>query len=722
MPPNAMHQMVPVPEAIRIVLQETARLLLLLREDDEEIATHDFARLHGRVVQHSVRMREPGYPPYAASVMDGYAISSSSSSSSIEGEETSDSWTHCIVGKVHAGDEKPAQEYPERPKVNLPVAYYVTTGALIPENCDCVIPIEEVLSISDDQTRIRLSFLNMAANKWIRAPGSDIAAGTILVEAGSILDPIALGRVLQSGASTVRVRRRVTVGVVSTGNELWQRQDSVRPDAAAAAAAQPADDWWASLDPGKIPDVNRPVLLSLLSSIPNVDIVDLGMVSDNATETDGEAMELEQVLRAALDTCSVIVTTGGISQGASDFVEHVLVDRLGGQLHFGRLHMKPGKPTTFVTIAAAAHQSSTTTTTSPQPRLVFALPGNPVSAIVCTHLLVRPCLNLLIHGSTAPLADIPATNNVLLEQAIQQTVQHAPVHSEVMAELTHDIKLDFERPEYHRVVMVEPASSSANEPVRVASTGVQQSSRLLSLRDAHGLLVLPQATDQHPIATAGESFTLLQCLDPESVRRPLSLPVEASKHLKRIRKPPPPLSVGVVLIAPDHPADQTLSTRVEAALNGSKPGSATVQSVRIYSDLVDRFYGSITEDNVDVLVVACLKLPGSFRHYVKLANLMRRNLSKVANAMALLARRGAADQDSATAIFEVVIGYRTQGKGSIVILVPEEGLDSALSNIHGLLRHALQIARNGSGHDHKEPSTTSSAIESSSPPEHPPQQ
>jgi MoeA C-terminal region (domain IV) len=279
--------------------------------------------------------------------------------------------------------------------------------------------------------------------------------------------------------------------------------------------------------------------------------------------------------------------------------------------------------------------------------------------------------------------------------------------------------LDVERPEYHRVVLVEPASSSDNEPVKVASTGVQQSSRLLSLRDAHGLLVLPQATDQHPIASAGESYILLQCLDPESVSRPFSLSVTASKHLKRVKKPP--LSVGVVLIAPDHPTDPTLSTRVETALGGSKPGSASVQSVRIYSDLVDRFYGSITEDSVDVLVVACLKLPGSFRHYVKLANLMRRNLSKVANAMALLARRGAADQDSATAIFEVVIGYRPQGKGSIVILVPEEGLDSALSNIHGLLRHALQIARNGSGHDPKQQSATSSAMESTSQPERPPQ-
>jgi hypothetical protein len=97
-------------------------------------------------------------------------------------------------------------------------------------------------------------------------------------------------------------------------------------------------------------------------------------------------------------------------------------------------------------------------------------------------------------------------------------------------------------------------------------------------------------------------------------------------------------------------------------------------------------------------------------------------LSKVANAMAMLARRGAADQDSATAIFEVVIGYRTQGQGSIVILVPEEGLDSALSNIHGLLRHALQIARDGGSDDRKQPSATSSAIESSGPPEHPPQQ
>lgn len=98
-----------------------------------------------------------------------------------------------------------------------------------------------------------------------------------------------------------------------------------------------------SSQPGKIPDVNRPILLNLLSSFGrHCQPLDLG------TERDDDVESMTATILRALDVCDVIITTGGISMGETDIVEHVLVERCGGTLHFGRMNMKPG--TTIVTI------------------------------------------------------------------------------------------------------------------------------------------------------------------------------------------------------------------------------------------------------------------------------------------------------------------------------------------------------------------------------------
>jgi molybdopterin molybdotransferase len=650
---ESVHPMVAVPDAIRIVLTETCRVLIQQTSEDqytEDVSPHgSFQKLGGRVLAHNVVMREPGYPPYTASIMDGFAVHSTTDTTNTTTTVGSD-WTHVVKDKVYAGDAPGSASRVNTPassELLLPAAYYVTTGAVIPAGCDCVVPIEDVI-VSKDQSHVKIPpVAQLVPHKWIRAPGCDIAAGSTVLQAGSVLDPIALGLLLQSGVTSVRVRRTITVGVLSTGSELLSSDPSC------------TQDWWKDLAHGAIPDVNRPILLSLLSAIPNINVVDLGMVRDDNVD----AM-VERIQSAAKD-CDVILTTGGISMGETDIVEHVLVERLQGRLHFGRLHMKPGKPTTFVTV---------------QNRLVFAMPGNPVSAVVCTQLLVTPCLQLLTNGADTAAADTHSTANVV--EQIDRMVDNAQVHAEVQAELTHDVRLDPERPEYHRVTI-----NRSNGAVNVTSTGVQQSSRLMSLRGAQGLLVLPQATAEHPIAKAGETYTLLISATTDRVL------VRDSKHLKGAKKPMEVLKIGIVQIAPEDAVKNDLAARVEKALSGSKSGSVSVTSSRTYSGPVDRFYNSIEEDDVDILVAACPKVPGSFRCHVKLASLLRQNLSKVADAMALQARQGAASQYPTAALFEVVIGYRPDGKGSIVILLPEEGLDEGLGNVRGLLKHALQTAR-----------------------------
>ena len=132
------------------------------------------------------------------------------------------------------------------------------------------------------------------------------------------MDSVALGLLKQSGAESIQIKRPIVVGVMSTGNEL--------------ILGTPQDNT-----PGKIPDVNRPILLSLLSSFGNCEVVDLGM------ERDDDVKAMARTIDSALQKCDVIITTGGISMGKSNIVAQVLVNHCGGKLHFGRMHMKPGR-------------------------------------------------------------------------------------------------------------------------------------------------------------------------------------------------------------------------------------------------------------------------------------------------------------------------------------------------------------------------------------------
>jgi molybdopterin biosynthesis enzyme len=320
------HPMVPVPDAIRVVLRETARVLLTPKAKPEPSfrisSDAPSSEIFGKVLDEDVRMEEPGYPSYNASIMDGYALRTSDYASSNRPPSDSSentSWTHSVVDKVYAGDEQ-GPKSADGGTGGLPSAYYITTGAVIPETYDCVVPIEECL-VSEDRQNIKIQpSAATEPNKWIRPIGCDIPAGSVVLPRGHEMDPVALGLLKQSGAPSISVKRRLVVGILSTGNELilGSKDDATQP--------------------GKIPDVNRPILLNLLSTFGNYcDPLDLG------NERDDNVQAMARTIDGALEKCDVIITTGGISMGETDIMEHVLVEHCGGTLHFGRMHMKPGK-------------------------------------------------------------------------------------------------------------------------------------------------------------------------------------------------------------------------------------------------------------------------------------------------------------------------------------------------------------------------------------------
>jgi molybdopterin molybdotransferase len=692
------HPMTPVPDAIRIGLRETAKILLATgrRRRQWSLTPWNPSQWMGLALAEDVIQAAPGYPPYRASIMDGYAV------------QFKEATTYILAGKSLTGQQSWGKAEEDN---GSNTAIYVTTGAMVPDEYDTVIPVEDcrVQQLNDSPQLSVLSSFSRPAHGWIREAGSDIPAGTVVLPAGHVLDPVALGLLLQSGVSTMTVQSPVTVGVMSTGNELQPESGSV-PDESI----------------GLIPDVNRPMLLSLLASWSAsdsicVNSVDLGMVRDEAKQDESTTDSIRQACR----TCDVIITTGGISVGETDRIEAILT-RLGN-LHFGRLHMKPGKPTTLVTIPASGDVS---------PTLVWAMPGNPVSAYTCTQLLVRPCLYLLYHGMAAAPSHFDQHST---DEAVERVVAQAVVHTEISVRLAHDIKLDPERPEYHRVTLQPNSESDSSIRFIARSTGVQQSSRLLSIRDAEALLVLPQAHIQPrniSVAKAGEECFPCLLLQGFGSKSPFSRfcpsppRVVNSIHMNSTKRASKQLRVNILNVTAASRKeslefeDVTIRERVLKALSGSKSGS-------VVAPIPSRtfFYADGAQDKdglckamsdaaghelvgtgmIDLLVILFHQYPGSLAHHAELATMLRKQLSKVAESLALQARRGAGAQAPASVLTETVAGFLPlQGSadcpsqapagptccdGTIVIALPEEGLDEGLGNVRGLLKHALKVAR-----------------------------
>ena len=143
--------------------------------------------------------------------------------------------------------------------------------------------------------------------------------------------------------------------------------------------------------------------------------------------------------------------------GELDLLKPTIERSLGGTIHFGRVNMKPGKPTTFATVSLKDNEGD------PATKVIFSLPGNPASAVVTSHLFVLPSL---LYSSGKERA-------------------HGPVQVRVMLE--EEVRCDPKRPEYHRVSIV----AGEDGILHANSTGGQRSSKVTSLRRANGLLVLP---------------------------------------------------------------------------------------------------------------------------------------------------------------------------------------------------------------------------------------
>jgi molybdopterin molybdotransferase len=328
-----------------------------------------------------------------------------------------------IIGESAAGAA-------QMPEVASGTALRISTGAPIPPGADTVVPIEEA---TDAGAEVDIP-APAPAGQHVRTAGHDTRAGDV-VSLPASLTPAAIGMLASLGRSEVEVLARPRIAVVSSGAEL------VDP-------GQP-------LARGQIHDANGPALAAAISEAGG-EPIPLPRIAD-----DPEAVAA--ALQAAAEAVDMVVTSGGVSVGAHDHVRDA-IERLG-RLDFWRIAMQPGKPLAVGEVAG---------------RLVIGLPGNPVSALVVTELLVRPLIRAIV--------GLPGDGR-----------RH------VSATLAEDARKDPDRTAYLRVAL---RGTDTGWAARLA--GGQLSSQLRALASADGLLAVPAG---EPAGRAGIAYDTILLTD-----------------------------------------------------------------------------------------------------------------------------------------------------------------------------------------------------------------
>ena len=271
------------------------------------------------------------YPPFDRTMMDGFAVRT---------EDLQDSPTTLnIVEEIAAGSI---------PQVGLQSgeAARVNTGSPVPPNADAVVMIERV-QLSPDGRQITTDHTPTVGEN-IAHRGSGVHAGDLVLTPGMKLTPSRIAGAAAAGAAHVDVFRRPRLALIVTGSEL------------VPVDVQPSG--------GQIRNSNG-LSLHAQAVESGCEVIDLGVVGD-------DPQRLEEHVTEGL-TADLLCVTGGVSMGQHDHVPSVL-EALGVDIIFHKLAIKPGKPTLFGI--------------GPKGQVVFGLPGNPVSCLVCFMVLVRAAL------------------------------------------------------------------------------------------------------------------------------------------------------------------------------------------------------------------------------------------------------------------------------------------------------------------------------------------
>lgn len=368
----------------------------------------------GRVLAEEIRA-ETDHPPFAASTVDGWAVVAADPSPR----------RRILSGEGGAGEIPTVTVVPG-------ITARVMTGAPLPPGADAVVMVEHSV-VEGDLVRFTRT---VRSGENVRPAGSDLAAGQVVLTAGTVLGPAEVGLLATVGRSEIWAHPSPRVAILSTGDEL------VEPGATPG--------------PAQIRDSNRYALMAAVREAGG-EPISLGIIPDHP-----EA--LREKIETALEQADVLITSGGVSEGARDPIGPLLAEL--GTVHFNRVRQKPGKPFTFATVNG---------------KPCFALPGNPVSALVSFELYVRPALRRMAGHTRLRRPEMPVR--------LRHPVQPDPVRTEFM----------------RAVVEWEENGWWAQ------TTGSQASSRLLSMLEANALLRIPPG---HPLPE-GATVTAILIAWPE---------------------------------------------------------------------------------------------------------------------------------------------------------------------------------------------------------------
>ncbi|CAG9819731.1 unnamed protein product [Phaedon cochleariae] len=392
------YPLVEVSKATEIIRRECSPTL--------EIEVIPFEKSANRILAEDVLATE-AVPPFRASMKDGYAVKSE------------DGVGNRIVREVAAAGDMPSEE-----ELKAGEAIRISTGAPVPPGADAVVQVEDtsIVETSTDGTKELSIEIKVApiCGQDIRDIGSDVKVNELVLKKYDRISPAHVGVLAVLGKTEVKVYKRRAVGVISTGNEIKNPKDNVGP--------------------GQIRDCNKFTLLNLLKKY-YYEAEDCGMAKDDPDS-------MKKALHAAFSKNDVVITSGGVSMGEFDVLKQVLEQDFDAMIHFARVNMKPGKPTTFATCSFAG-----------KTKVVFGLPGNPVSCGVTCLLFVIPTLR---HIERSAVIDFPIMN--VIATALENKDN---------------------RPEYQRVRVYQQSGVTT-----LLSTGNQTSSRLNSLVGANGLALV----------------------------------------------------------------------------------------------------------------------------------------------------------------------------------------------------------------------------------------
>lgn len=325
------------------------------------------------------------------------------------------------------------------------MAVRIMTGAPVPAGCDTVVPIEE---IEERDGEIRLTG-RVQQGSHIRYRGEDVKTGDRVIAEGAVVRPQEIAMLASLGLSTLKVYREAAAAILATGDELLPLGQTPLP-------GQIVNSNSVALAAQVIEAGARPVMA--------------GIARDDFEAT-------KRAIQEGLQGADLLLTTGGVSVGDKDFVKEAIED-LGGRILFWKVNMKPGKPVAFAIL---------------EGKPVFALPGNPVAAMVGFEEFVRPAM-LKMMGR---------------ERIFRPVIK---------ACLSSPVKNKGDRPHLVRAMVALEEGEH-----RVSTVGNQSSANILSLIESNCLLTLPPAAS----LAAGDAAEVM-LLDRDLYDQPCLLPRQSS--------------------------------------------------------------------------------------------------------------------------------------------------------------------------------------------------